>query len=192
MNLREILCQLLGCKADCTTEEQALRACLTQNEQLDITIRDLKAEIEQLKLLVPHPAPPKIDNIAQRDSAFIQQVINGFNLDLVWLQLDITYYLTTQAGFLNIVAWDWVDSYEYRKDRFDCENFAFLFKARTDLYFGLNQVAVVLDYQSGHAYNLVIYPDGNAQVLEPQSDALYIWTKRPQTFYDMRGAIVLI
>ena len=191
MNLRDILCQLLGCKADCTAQEQALRACLTQNEQLDITIRDLKAENEQLKLLVPHPAPPKIDNIAQRDSAFIQSVLDGMKLNIQRLPLDQTYYLTNQSNFLNIVAWDWTDRTEYIREKYDCENFAFTFKAAIDFYFNINQVGMVIDYQAGHAYNIVIYPDGNAQIIEPQNDSLWFWRVRPNV-YDMRGAIVLI
>jgi hypothetical protein len=114
------------------------------------------------------------------------------NLGIQRLPLDVTYYLTNQRGFLNVVAWDWTDTLPYIRERFDCENFALLFKAHVDLHFHINQVAVIIDYQSGHAYNLVVYPDGNKQVLEPQSDALYVWTQRIEKFYSLKGAIALI
>ena len=192
MNWRDYLCDLLGCKADCSQCEDTLAECLKQNDELEETIWNLKDTIRQLELLVPRPAPPKVDLIAQKGTTWVQQVIDGMNLDIVRLPLDQTYYLTNQSNFLNIVAWDWVDTLEYVKEKHDCENFAFLFKSHIDTYFQLNQVGLVIDYKSGHAYNLVIYPDGKVMVLEPQSDALTFWTKRVTDFYSLQGAIVLI
>ena len=192
MKLRDCLCNLLGCKTNCDEYEIALIKCHQANEQLNLEIDNLKETIKQLELIVPRPAPPKIDLITQKDTSWIQQVIDSMNLGIIRLPLDQTYYLTDQSNFLNIVAWDWVDTYEYRKEKFDCENFAFLFKAQVDLFFNLNQVGLVIDYQSGHAYNLVIYPNGKVMVLEPQSDKLYLWTNRIKDFYSLKGAIVLI
>ena len=60
-----------------------------------------------------------------------------------------------------------------------------------DLFFQLNQVGLVIDYAAGHAYNLVLYPDGEIQILEPQNDALWVWDVRPGV-YELKGAIVLI
>jgi len=191
-NIRDYLCQLLSCKVDCRKEQAALLQCQQSKGELELELADAKETIKQLELIVPRPAPPKVTNIAQKDTVWVQQVINSMNLGIVRLALDQVYYLTSEANFLNIVAWDWVDTYEYRKERFDCENFAFLFKAQVDLFFQLNQVGLVIDYNSGHAYNLVLYPNGKVQVLEPQSDALYIWTGRPEAFYSLRNAIVLI
>jgi hypothetical protein len=189
MNMRDYLCKLLKCNSDC---QAALLQCQQGKAELELELADAKAAIEQLELIVPHPAPPKITNIAQKDSAWVQQVIDSMNLGIQRLPLDQTYNLCSRANFLNIVAWDWVDTYEYRKEKFDCENFAFLFKAQVDLFFLLNQVGLVIDYNSGHAYNLIFYPDGKVDVLEPQSDALYLWTQRPEAFYSLKGAIVLI
>ena len=171
---------------------ETLVHCNQRAGELQLELEDAKEVIRQLELLVPRPTPPKVDLIAQKDTVFIQQVLNKMNLGIVRLPLDQTYYLTNQSNFLNIIAWDWTDRIDYLKEKFDCENFAILFKAVVDLYFNLNQVAIIIDYKSGHGYNLVIYPDGNASVLEPQSDGLYVWTKRCQTFYSLEGAIALI
>ena len=160
----------------------------------DIGSKLIKAEntIKQLELLVPRPAPPEIDYVVEKDTLWVQQVLDGMGLGIIRLGLDANYYLTNQTNFLNIVAWDWVDSIKYVAERFDCENFAFAFKSHVDMYFHLNQVAVVIDYKSGHGYNLVIFPNGKVMVLEPQSDNLYVWTKRPEAFYSLKGAIVLL
>lgn len=183
---------MLGCKPDCSKEQAALRECSNAKAKLEDDLANAEETIRQLELMVPYPTPPKIDLISQTTSAFIQQVLDSMNMGIVRLPLDATYYMTNQSNFLNIVAWDWTDRVNYIKEKFDCENFAILFKAIVDLYFNLNQVAVIIDYQSGHGYNLVIYPNGKAQVLEPQSDALYVWTKRPEAFYSLKGAIALI
>ena len=192
MNLRDFLCGLLGCNADCSEQEAALIQCQQAKAELEKALAYAQETIRQLELIVPRPAPPKVDLIAQEDTVWIQQVIDSMDLGIIRLPLDQTYYLTNQANFLNIVAWDWVDTLDYVKEKHDCENFAFLFKAHIDTFFQLNQVGLVIDYQSGHAYNLVIYPDGKVMVLEPQSDALYLWTKRITDFYSLKGAIVLI
>ena len=185
------LCDLLGCKADCSLEEIALRECLASNDELEVALWNANDRIRQLELIVPRPAPPKVDLIVQRDTTFIQAALDKMNLGIVRLPLDQTYYLTDQSNFLNIVAWDWTDSIDYLRETFDCENFAFLFKANIDLFFHLNQVGLVIDYQAGHAYNLVVYPNGGVQIIEPQSDGLWFWNVRPDV-YNLQGAIVLI
>jgi len=189
--LRELVCRLLKC-GSCEEEKQALLECQSSKAELELALQDANEAIRQLKLMVPRPQPPTIKDVAQRDTGFVQAVLDGMKLEIVRLPLDATYYMANQSDFLNIVAWDWVDTIEYRNDRWDCENFALLFKSHVDLYFGLNQVGVVVDYTSRHSYNLVVYPDGRVQILEPQSDAVYIWTQRPQAFYSLKGAIVLI
>ncbi len=160
--------------------------------QLLIELSDAKTKIRQLELLVPRPAPPKIDYIVERDSAWMQRCIDSMGLGIIRVPLDGKYWLTDQANTLSIIAWDWCNTLHYVKDLFDCENFAILFKAFTDLYFQVNHVGIVLDYQSGHAYNLIVYPDGNKSVLEPQHDTVFVWTQRPEKFYPLTGAILAL
>ena len=192
MNFKDYLCQLLGCKADCSLEEESLRECLTQNEQLEVTIRDLKDKIRQLELLVPRPAPPEIDYIIEKDTAWVQQCLENLGLNIIRLPLDAKYrFPATKKEAMKIITWDWTDQLKYVRDHFDCPDFAMHFMVMTNLYFRI-QVAWVIDYQSAHSYNLVIIPDDNVFVLEPQSDALYFWTKRPEKFYHLKGALVAI
>ena len=128
---------------------------------LSASLTEARDTIRRLELICPRPAPPVLGNITEQTSAWIQQQLDSMNLGIQRLPLDATYFLTNQRGFLNVVAWDWTDTLPYIRERFDCENFALLFKAHADLHFHINQVAVIIDYESGHAYNLVMYPDGN-------------------------------
>ena len=155
-------------------------------------IGKLTRENEVLKLLVPHPAPPEIDYIVEKDTVWIQGVLDGLGLGLIRIPLDAKYYLTDKNTFASIIYWDWIDTVKYIPERFDCENFSFSFKAQVDEVFLLNQVGVILDYASGHAYNIAIFPDGGVWLLEPQSDALFCWSKRLTDFYSLKGAIVII
>lgn len=179
-------------KQECEKERKARLACVNGKIELELALADAKEIIRQLELLVPHPNPPEVDLIAQKDSAWIQQVIDSLGLGIVRLPLDQTYYLTNQANFLNIVAWDWIDTVKYQKEVFDCENFAISFKAQVDYIFNLNQVGLVIDYESRHAYNIVIFPNGKVMLLEPQNDNLVLWSKRLTDFYSLRQAFVLI
>ena len=152
----------------------------------------LKKDIGQLELLVPHPSPPDVPYAIEKDSVWIQAVLEDLDADIVRLPLDGKYVLTNKESFLEIVAWDWVDSWDWLKDKFDCENFAFLFKSHVDLYFGLNQVGVVLDYKAGHAYNLVIFPNGKVMLFEPQADQLFYWEDAAAILYILQDSYVLI
>ena len=191
-NWRDFLGDLSGYKLKYERCSTNFAECSVNLKDVGSRLIEAENTIRQLELLVPRPAPPMIDLIAQKDSTFIQQVLDSMKLGIIRLPLDGTYYMTNQSNFLNIIAWDWTDRIDYLKEKFDCENFAILFKAIVDLYFHLNQVGIVIDYKSGHGYNLVVYPDGNVMVLEPQSDGLYLWTKRVKDFYSLEGAVALI
>ena len=127
----------------------------------------------------------------EKNSTWVQQCLSKLEPSIIRLPLDGKYWLTNQSNFLNIVAWDWVDSKKYLVEVFDCENFAIAFKAHVDWYFGLNQVGIVIDYEAEHGYNLVIFPDGKVMLFEPQNDQLFVWANRAAQ-YILKNAFVLI
>ncbi|MCJ7634428.1 hypothetical protein MUP77_18805 [Candidatus Bathyarchaeota archaeon] len=157
-------------------------------EQIVVKLNEARDILSQLS---PRPIPPEITSVAERDTLWLQQCLIKLEPSIIRLPLDGKYRLTTQSNFLNIVAWDWVDSKKYLAEVFDCENFAITFKAHVDWYFGLNQVGVVIDYAAGHGYNLVVFPDGKVMLLEPQSDQLIAWPNMA-SLYVLKNAFVLI
>jgi hypothetical protein len=188
MNLKQYLCEWLGCNdSDC---EKELRACLTQNDYYKERVVELKSRIEQLESLIPRPVP-QLDHIVEKNTAWLQAVLAQYEPSIIRLPLGPELALTEKDTFLEWVAWNWVDEYEYHKF-YRCGNFAISFKADADR-FGINgQVGIVIDYQAGHAYNLVVFPDGEVMLLEPQSDNIWYWEDKDLPFYVLKGAFVII
>jgi len=154
-------------------------------------ITKLNEAVDTLRNLSPHPVPPEISYIVEKDSAWVQECLFILEPSIIRLPLDGKYQLTNQSNFLNIVAWDWVDSKRYQSEIYDCENFAISFKAHVDWYFGLNQVGIIIDYKAGHGYNLVIFPDRKIMLLEPQNDHLFVWPNL-SSLYVLKNAFVLL
>jgi len=160
-------------------------------------------KLEKAKRLVEeistYPPPPQIDFVVEKDVDWLRKQLEPLQVN--WIQLDNKYYMTNQTNFLNIIAWDWTDTYPFIRNRFDCDKrsvmfssriHALSFKSNVNERFLLNQVGIVIDYGSGHAYNLVIFPDGNIMLVEPESDKIFCWTKRLKMFYPLSGAYLLL
>jgi len=87
--------------------------------------------------------------------------------------LDGEYFTASRHDFEQIRALDVIENLPYRPARFDCENYAFLFQTIVALVFGVNTVGVVLDFEAGHAYNIVYTNGGSLRLYEPQ-DAEFV------------------
>jgi hypothetical protein len=83
--------------------------------------------------------------------------------------LDGRYFATNADGFDSMDRLDVIEYLPYRPARFDCENFADLFKTISALIYGVNTVGVVIDWDGGHAYNIVYLEDGRVFLYEPQT-----------------------
>jgi hypothetical protein len=104
-----------------------------------------------------------------------------------WLRLDGEYYTTDMDSLKRIIDWDWTDTRKYITDTFDCDKFAFYFKSRMAIDFGINAVGVILDYSAGHAYNLLIVKDPSVKwyLYEPQNDNIFTYDSRDKNMYRM-------
>jgi len=189
-NWRDFLCELLGCKSDCREYLDKLTQCQQLTKEQGLKIAEQDEIIRQLELLVPRPTPPELDYLVERDTAWIQQILVKTGLEIIRLPLGIEFRLTDKDTFLEFIAWSWVDSFDYHKF-YRCGNFSIAFKADGDRW-GVNQVGIVLDYKSSHAYNIVVFPDGKVMLLEPQRDSLFYIDERQPEFYNLEGAFVII
>lgn len=160
-------------------------------------------KLEETKQLLgsisTYPPPPLIDFVVEKDASWVEKQLEP--LGVIWLQLDTHYFMTNQTNFLNLIAWDWTNTYPHIRNRLDCDKrssmftkriHSLAFRSNINERFMLNQVGEVIDYGSGHAYNLVIFPDGNIMLLEAISDNLFCWTKRIKMFYPLSGAYLLL
>ena len=104
--------------------------------------------------------------------------------------LDNKYVAVSQKEFQKIIDWDWTDNKTYIAEKYDCDNFAFSFKARVDRKFHVNTVGLVIDYDAGHAYNVIVFANGKMKLFEPQSDS---YPKEGSSMYKFnRGNVQVI
>ena len=190
MNWQDFLGVLSGYKQRYEATLGSLEVCVGGRLTCLKQKHKLEQENEQLKLLVPRLAPPELEYVVEKDTAWVQKVLMGLGAEIIRLPLGAEFRLTDKDSFIEFIAYNWVDSYEYHKF-FRCGNFAISFKADSDQW-GVNQVGIVLDYQSSHAYNIVVFPDGKVMLLEPQSDNLFYWQEHVPEFYNLVGAVVII
>ena len=84
--------------------------------------------------------------------------------------LDGVYRTYSRATFERVIGNDTTNRSMAWRELYDCDDFAWQFKARMRWFYNVNAVGFVIDHSAGHAYNLVIFGDGTASLLEPQSD----------------------
>jgi len=145
---------------------------------------ELKSQLEKLyRLYVP---PFRVNRVKINPNIYF---LPG---KPTWLRLDGEYFSCSLSDFRRIVDWDWTDTKRYVRDTFDCDKFSMYFKSRLALDFGVNAVAVVLDYSSGHSYNVIFPVDDTPKIFEPQTDEVIEIKDRDRRLYSMANYTVLL
>ena len=117
--------------------------------------------------------PPEMTTREQFNTSWVYKQMKdaGFlTSGMKRLHLDSKYWACSKKEFEGWIKWDWTNKKKFIAEEYDCDNFAFSFKARCDRKIGVNSVALIIDYSGGHAYNLVAFTDAPAELYEPQSD----------------------
>ena len=135
----------------------------------------------------------------EHNGFFVRSSITQFGLDYASkkeitygmdiLALDNKYLVTNLKDMKKIIEWDWTDNRKYIAEKYDCDNFAFSFKAMVDRKFNVNNVGLVIDYSAGHAYNIIVFNDGTVKLFEPQSDK---WPRIGTNMYKFEEGKILI
>ena len=106
------------------------------------------------------------------------------------ITLDNQYWTCSKEEFQTIVDYNTINEKQYVLQQFDCDNFAFAFKAQVALNHNLNNVGLVIDNSGGHAYNVIVFNDGTAELFEPQTDR---WiTPGESKMYSFKKGIVIL
>jgi len=112
----------------------------------------------------------------------------GMPLSKIWFA-DHDYYYVTIEEMRDIIKYDWTDKKEYLKEKFDCDDFALVFKAHLAERFNINAVGlargVKIDSIStgepkGYHRANIFFADDNGVIklyfFEPQTDKMKgIW-----------------
>jgi len=95
----------------------------------------------------------------------------------IWC-LDGKYWVTDIDTYKKIIFLDWTNEKRYLRDRYDCDDFAWHFKAMMSRIYGLNGVGWAVgkvyegDREVGyHAFN-IIYTEDGSYLFEPQTDEI--------------------
>lgn len=113
----------------------------------------------------------------QVDSEFIKTAISEYSEatdqdpDVEYIWLDKHYFAPDR---LMVDMTKLVGLLPYRPERFDCEDYAALYKVVHSFVLGVNAVGIVIDWSGGHAYNIVIKSDGSVSLIEPQSNTVVL------------------
>ena len=149
--------------------------------------------------LYSYYVPPfKVNTVTLTESELLSVINDIYRKTFVnarWFRLDKNYYTVGYETFKKIIEWDWTDTRKYLVDVFDCDDFAVYFKARMAIEFNINAIAVVLDYSSAHAYNIVILKDCSGvrwYIYEPQTDQLFKFEERDTKYYAMRDYVIIL
>tara|TARA_R110000824_G_scaffold148727_9_gene318616 strand:+ start:402 stop:869 length:468 start_codon:yes stop_codon:yes gene_type:complete len=151
--------------------------------------------VNRVKDLINTLTPPKLAEEYTELSS--NEVFNALlskqiiNVGMVRKTLDAKYWACGRLDFHAIVTWDWTDEKKYIAEKYDCDNFAFSFKARMDRKFHLNNVGLVIDYSGGHAYNCVVFADGTAELFEPQTDK-FVTSKIGSGKYICKDGLIIL
>ena len=111
-------------------------------------------------------------DVVEQDSEFLKGMLqhyadeHGVEPDVDWMFLDKTYFVPDRQpeDFDRLV-----DLMLYRPERFDCDDFALMYKSAYALFHGINAIGFVVDWDgTSHAYNIVWTHDG-VVLVEPQN-----------------------
>jgi hypothetical protein len=165
-----------------------------QSDNLKSIIMDLANTAEEL---YNYYVPPFTTVRTQLTEDELQSVIKDIQSKRGmegWLRLDGEYYTTDMDSLKRIIDWDWTDTRKYITDTFDCDKFAFYFKSRMAIDFGINAVGVILDYSARHAYNLLIVKDSSVKwyLYEPQNDNIFTYDTRAINMYRMEYYLLVM
>jgi len=135
---------------------------------------DIEAETKIREIVSEHGIPsPEGDQISEEKmlNAVRDAMPEGYDDEITDYTLDGTYFSPNKEELdeLRLLA-GWIEYLPYRPERFDCEDFGFGFYVLSRFIGGVNSVGVVIDWESVHAYNVVVDSDGNAYWYEPMED----------------------
>ena len=134
--------------------------------------------------------PTQVTAVKEKSKQFIEDLISGLHVES--MILDGKYYMTNENNMLNIIAWDWTEKKNAIYDKYDCDNYAFTLMSNVGRYYDLNQVGVVIDWTSKHAYNIILFSNKNIWLFEPQTDSFFFVSKRQKFLYSLEDAVVII
>lgn len=199
-----IATKLIGIfKEDCKEEKRKLERLKNKldktESKLDKESKKLKEKekkITELEREIDKKKEKKWPNLEtkRKDKDFIEDAISEldgwYERQAYWWD-DRKYNVPTRDSFTKVVERDKINQKEYINEVFDCDNYSDHLVALFSTKYTCNAVGTIIS-QDGepHAFNVVVFPDGNAELWEPQTDEFV--TESDKRRYSLDGALIRI
>jgi len=143
-------------------------------QKLNRKVGSLLVKMGVLRIQVAFQIKPTIVD----GSKFRNELRNTTDISTISI-MDRKYYMTDWETWKEIIELDWTDQKKYIKEQYDCDDFAFSFKARASEVFGLNSVMAcygkIYNKDTGaligsHYWNIILTDDNKAYYYEPITD----------------------
>lgn len=144
-----------------------LLAAKRQVKELEGLVTSLKNQLALARADLEVPIIPQVTKWGIPRSYFVQKLaevgIEPINIEIDGqrLILDSLYYYTTMDDWLTIIGSLMFDSDLYKKNKFDCEDYALKAQVVCAETYGLNAFRWVVGFipTGGHGFNIVPYGD---------------------------------
>lgn len=113
-------------------------------------------------------------SVEKHKQRYVAQTLKKyFNLrsTVSYIPLDGRYYIADLEAIKEEVKENHIDHRKYKKNIYDCENFALSLFAWFHYTHKSNQIGIA--YSRVHGYNIVVLPKKKLRLLEPQSDRFF-------------------
>ena len=200
MSLKEFL-RILICKSDCsfkknneiyvlekadfvkTIQDWKIRYKALNEKYKDLEFR-AKQLLETLNNINNKPAPVTKGSISYSK---LNKLLEGKTEH--FFNSDMTYKLVTLESMKDFLKRDTTDTFEYTKTWFDCDDFAYRLQGNLSVP-GWSDIVKGIAWTYKHAFNIVVTPDLQIWIIEPQSDHM-IKYEEASSFYKPFRMVVL-
>jgi len=163
--------------------------CGAQIDEYERRIEELEQQIEEQE----EDEWPDLET-TQVDRQFVEdalQELDGWGLRESYWRDDGKYNLPDRDDFGRVVFHDKVNERPYKDEVYDCDNYSdHLVSLFADRY-TCNAVGTIITQDGNpHAFNVVVFPDGKAELWEPQSDVIVTGSDADK--YSLNGAMIRI
>jgi len=132
------------------------------------------------------------DRLTVVEGSFVESVlavaIPAYGKTVGRLGMDGRYWLPSQRDAWRLIEHSLVNTFLYIADQFDCDDYTEAL--RNDFRMrGVNSCAAIVDWSSRHAFNMLIFPNGEYWFVEPQRDKI---VPIGADIYKMENALLII
>lgn len=158
-----------------------------KNDQLQQANRQLEADLASAR----GEDAPDVDT-KRVELSFVAdalRTIDDFDSVDIWRPMNKKYVVPTRDSFEQVIEWDATDAKEYERDYFDCVDFTYVIRSLFSRKYRINGLGTVITYAgTPHAFNVVVFADGTAELFEPQSDTFV--TPGESSMYDITDGVI--